>query len=229
MRWGSLLLAMMLFDGSARAAPDCPVGDDMRGQAECIHDQMSPQVIDRLYRLALSAVNGKLDPDDVPADFLYIAEEAGEAARRKGPKPLLQMASSGEASKTVFAARAITAYMDAVHHGYSHRSRFDGKGDAGLYADAKRILRPSCKRLAAHSSRFIRAEGDRCLREIDPVPPLPDADLTGFGAVPLSSGRGGLAGSKAGAIDAAPPSVRAPRTSAASPKTGPQTPGTKTR
>lgn len=214
-----MLAVMMTSAGSARAAADCPAGGDVRSQAECIDDQMSPDVIDKLYRLALSTVEGKLDPDHVPSDFIYIAEEAGETARRKGPKPLVEMASSTDVSKLVFTAHAITAFVDAVRDGYSHRAKFDGKGDAKLFASAKRVLPASCKRLAAHDNRFIRDEGERCLREINPVRPVPSSwfekpDLTGVEAVPLSSGRGGLHGSPEGAIDAGGgPASRAPRTS----------------
>jgi TPR repeat protein len=174
MRSGSLLLAIMMMAGTARAAKwsGCPPGDYARSQAECITEQMSPDVIDKLYRLALSTVDGKLDPDHVPSDFLYIAEEAGEAARLKGPNPLIEMANSSDVSKLTFAAPAIARFVEAVHDGYSHRARFDLKGDAKLYADAQRILREPCKRLAARENRFIRTEGERCLRELDP-PVLP--------------------------------------------------------
>ena len=217
MRSGSLILAIMMIAGSASAALDCPTGDDVRSQAECVHDQMSPDVIDKLYRLALSTVNGKLDPGEVPADFLYVAEEAGEAARRKSPKPLVEMASSRDISKLVFAARAITTFVDAVRHGWSHKNRFDDNGDAKLFADAKPALRAPCKRLAAHDNKFLSDEGKRCLSAIDPTPGPPpigglnDVDFSGVGAVPVSSGRGGLRAS---------PPRDAARTSRPSRKTG---------
>ena len=193
MRSGSLLVAIMMIAGTARAAKwsGCPPGDYARSQAECITEQMSPDVIDKLYRLALSTVEGKLDPDHVPSDFLYIAEEAGEAARLKGPNPLMEMANSSDVSKLVFAARAITTFVAAVHDGDSHRDRFDSKGDAKLSADAQRILREPCKHLAAHENRFIRTDGERCLSEIAPRPRLPPpADLSDFRAVPVSAGGG---------------------------------------
>ena len=170
MRSGSLLIAIMMIAGTARAAKwgGCPPGDYARSQAECITEQMSPDVIDKLYRLALSTADGKLDPDHVPSDFLYIAEEAGEAARLKGPKPLIEMASSSDVSKLVFAAPALARFVEAVRDGYSHRARFDSKGDAKLYADTKPSLRAVCKQLAARDERSVRVEGQRCLRELDP-------------------------------------------------------------
>src|SRR4051812_12573391 len=103
MRSGWLLLAVTMIAGTPRAAKwgGCPPGDYARSRAECITEQMSPDAIDKLYRLALSTVDGKLDPDHAPSDFLYIAEEAGEAARLKGPKPLIEMANSNDVSKVV--------------------------------------------------------------------------------------------------------------------------------
>src|SRR5689334_15516117 len=65
-------------------------------------------------------------------------EEAGEAARRQGAKPLVAMVGSSDPGKLIFAARAITAYVDALRWGHSHRERFDD-GDAKQFADAKRI------------------------------------------------------------------------------------------
>ena len=143
----------------------------MRDRADSIGDHLPPDAIDKLYRLALSTVHGEFDPDEAPADFIYIAEEAGEAARRTGPKPLVEMAGSDDVSQVVFAARAITAFVDAVRHGESHGDRFDGKGDAKLYAEAKRVLREPCKRLATHDKSFVRGEGARCLTQIDPARP----------------------------------------------------------
>jgi hypothetical protein len=230
MRSGSLLLAMMMIGGGAHAA-DCTAAGNARSQAECVHDQMSPDVIDRLYRLAMLTVHrGKLDTGHA-SDFIYIAEEAGEAARRTGPKPLLEMASSHEISKVFFAAHAITAFVGAVHHGYSHRNLFDEHGDAKLYADAKRVVRLPCKRFAAHDDIPIRAEGDRCLREIDQARPDlsslfsgPPPDFSDVRAVPLSAG-GGLRGSPEGAIDASGPTPREVRVSkAASKKRDPSSP-----
>ena len=127
MRSGSLLLAMMMIAGGVRAAGDRSRVRTVRDQADSIGDQLPPDAIDKLYRLALSTVHGEFDPDEAPADFIYIAEEAGEAARRTGPKRLVEMAGSDDVSKVVFAARAITAFVDAVRHGESHGSRFDGK------------------------------------------------------------------------------------------------------
>jgi len=240
MRWGSPLLAMivtMMVGGGARAAADCPAGDDVRSTAECIHDQMSPKVIDKLYRLALSTVKGKLDPDDVPADFLYVAEEAGEAARRPGhgsdAKPLVAMASSNDAGKLAFAARAITAYVDAVRHGTSHRQRFDGE-DAKLYADAKQVLSAPCRRLAARDERFLRAEGERCLSAFKPVPRLPvdglEAELGGLRGVDLRVGAPGGLRASTGAAPAGPrPAAPAPRASRPSRKAGPPSPGADAR
>ena len=190
---------------------------------------MSPDVIAKLYRLALSTVHGKLDTGHA-SDFIYIAEEAGEAARRKGSKPLLEMASSHELSKVFFAAHAINAFIDAVHHGYSHRDRYRDEGDAKLYAEAKRVVRRPCKRLAAHQDMPTRVEGDGCLREIDQPRldwysaskgPPPDF-FSNFHAVPLSAGSGGLRGSPEGAMDAGGPTPREARASkAASKKQGP--------
>jgi hypothetical protein len=216
MRSGSLLVAMMMLAG-ARAAADCPAGGDVLRQAECVHDQMSPDVIDKLYRLALSTVHGKLDTGHA-SDFIYIAEEAGEAARRKGPKPLLEMARSHELSKVFFAAHAINAFIDAAHHGYSHRDRYRDDGDAKLYAEAKRVVRAPCKRLAANADMPIRVEGDGCLREID-QPRLdwysaatgPPPDMSNVRAVPLSAGGSGLRGTSEGAIDTAGPPPAGPR------------------
>jgi hypothetical protein len=227
------LLALMMIAGSARAATDCPAGDDVRSQAECVHDQMSPDVIDKLYRLALSTLNGKLDPGEVPQDFLYIAEEAGEAARRKGPKPLVEMARSGDMSKLAFAARALTAFLDAVRHGHSHRHRFEDDGDAKLYADAKRVLRAPCKRLAAHDNEFLRAEGERCLRDLAPKSPLSqffdgsNADFSGVRGVPVSSGGGLRSGSPGSSLSSRP--APAPRASKPSRKTGPPSQETEAR
>jgi hypothetical protein len=171
MRSGWLLLAMTMIAGGARAAQDCATVTYLRSRAECIDDQMSPDVIDRLYQLALSTVHGKFDPDHLPEDFVYIAEEAGEAARRiKNPKPLVEMASSDEVTKVVFAARAITAFVDAVQDGFSHRPQLDDKGDTKQFAAAKPTLRAPCKRLAAHDNRLVREEGERCLKEIDRTP-----------------------------------------------------------
>jgi hypothetical protein len=195
MRWGSAWLATLMIAGSARAAVPCPQGDDLRTRAECVTEQKSPDVIDKLYRMALTAVIGDLDPDNVPSDFIYIAEEAGEAARLNGAQPLVEMASSRDVSKVVFAAHALAAYVPAVRYGDSHRYRFKGEGDAKLYAKAKVLVRPPCTQLAAHDNRFIRDEGERCLRGIDPeklVPPPeppPPGDFTG---VELASGKGGL-------------------------------------
>ena len=95
LRWGWLLMSVMIARG-AHAAPDCQAEDGVRSEAECVHDAMAPEVIDQLYRLALSGAPGKLDPRQPPQDFLYVAEEAGEAARRKGLKPLLELAKSGQ-------------------------------------------------------------------------------------------------------------------------------------
>jgi hypothetical protein len=203
-RPGSLWLALMMIAGGARAAADCPAVDGVRSQAECIHDQMAPDVIDRLYRLALSTVDGKLDPRHVPMDFRYIAEEAGETAGRTGPKPLIEMASSADLGKLAFAARAINAFLDAVHDGHSHRSQYQGKDNPKLYADAKPVLRAPCKHLAASDNTFVRNEGEICLRQVDPPPPLPwsgadgpeDAmrslrETVGTPAT-VSSGQGGL-------------------------------------
>jgi hypothetical protein len=224
MRSGPLLLALMMIAGGARAAADCPVGGNVRSQAECLHDQLSPDVIGKLYRLALSTVHGKLDTGHA-SDFIYIAEEAGEAARRKGPRPLLFMASSHELSKVFFAAHAITAFLNAAHHGYSHRDRYRDDGDAKLYAEAKQIVRAPCKRLAAHEDASISAEGDGCLRQID-QPPLdwysaatgPPPDMGNIRAIPLSAGGGGLRGSPEGAIHAGGPTPREVRASKAASK-----------
>jgi hypothetical protein len=234
MRPGSLLLAMAMamIAGSARAAADCSAEAGVRSQAECVHDQMAPDVIDKLYNLALSTVNGKLDSGDVPADFLYVAEEAGEAARRKSPKPLLEMASFRDPGKLAFAARGITTFVDSVRYGWSHRGRFGGEGDAKLFADAKSILRAPCKRLAAHDNAFVSAEGKRCLSAIDPAPAPPiggleNADFTGVRAVPVSSGRGGLRASPP--RDAARSAAPAPQTSKPSRKIAPKDQGTGAR
>jgi hypothetical protein len=228
MRWASPLVAMivmMMVAGGAGAAADCPTGDDVRGTAECIHDQMPPDVIEKLYRLALSTVNGKLDPEDVPADFRYIAEEAGEAARRKTPKPLVAMASSNDVGKLAFAARAITAYVDAVRYGHSHRQRFDGE-DTKQFAGAKKILSAPCKRLAAQDNRFVRAEGERCLSAFKTLPRFPvdgpEAELGGLRAVDLKVGAPGGLRASSGATPA-PPTAKPSR------KPGPQSPGTDAR
>jgi hypothetical protein len=197
MRWAPLVVVTMLA-GSARAATDCQAEGDVRSQAECIHDALAPDVITKLYRLALSTVRGRLDTRNPPADFLYIAEEAGEAARRKDPKPLVEMAASDDPSSLVFAARAITTFLAAAQDGTSHRYRFAGKGDARVFADAKPTLRAPCKRLAAHADGFLRAEGERCLGELDQprLPPLSGRLGDDLGppvtGVDVASGRGGL-------------------------------------
>lgn len=221
MRSGSLLVAMMMLAG-ARAAAVCPAGGNVLRQAECIHDQMSPDVIGKLYRLALSTVHRKLDTGHA-SDFIYIAEEAGEAARRKGPKPLLEMARSHELSKVFFAAHAINAFIDAAHHGYSHRDRYRDDGDAKLYAELKRVVRGPCKRFAAHEDPNIRAEGGACLREIDQ--PRMDWYSAATGPPPdmsnvrrISEGGSGLRGTPEGAIDGPVPSPRGPRASKAASK-----------
>jgi hypothetical protein len=223
MRSAPLLLATMMLAGGARAAADCPAEGNVQRQAECLHDQMSPDVIDKLYRLALSTVHGKLDTGHA-SDFIYIAEEAGEAARRKGPKPLLEMARSHELSKVFFAAHAIKAFINAAHHGYSHRDRYRDDGDAKLYAEAKRVVRAPCKRLAAHEDPNINAEGDGCLREIDQPPmdwysaaqgPPPDVG----NVRKISEGASGLRGTPEGAIHGPVPSPRGPRASKAASKT----------
>jgi hypothetical protein len=224
MRSGPLLVATMMLAGGARATADCPAGGDVLRQAECVHDQMSPDVIDKLYRLALSTVHGKLDTGHA-SDFIYVAEEAGEAARRKGPKPLLEMARSHELSKVFFAAHAITAYLNAAQHGYSHRDRYRDDGDAKLYAEAKRVVRAPCKRFAANEDMPIRVEGDGCLRQINqPRSDLhslfngPPPDMSDVRAVPLSAGGGSLSGSPEGAIDAHGPTSREARASKAASK-----------
>ncbi len=48
LRSGSLLLVMMMIAADARAA-DCPAGGNVQRQAECVHDQMAPDVIGKLY------------------------------------------------------------------------------------------------------------------------------------------------------------------------------------
>lgn len=197
MRSGSLLLAIMLIAGPARAAGwgGCPPGDYATSQAECITDQMAPDVIDKLYRLALTTVDGKLDPNNVPSDFLYIAEEAGEAARLKSLKPLFEMANSGDVSKIVFAARAITTFLDAVQHGWSHRNRFDEKKDAKLFANAKRILPPLCKQFAARENKLVETEGERCLDRLAPPRSLPQPEEPpAFPVHTIGDGTGGLLG-----------------------------------
>ena len=207
---GSLLLALMVAGSAQAASGDCPREDGVRRQAECIHDAMSPDVIGKLYRLALSTMRGKSDLQDPPGDFRYIAEEAGEAARRKGPKPLVEMAKSKDVRKLAFAARAMTAFLDAILDGRSHRDRFANKGDAKRLADARKRLRAPCKRLAGHDNEFLRDEGRRCLDRLD-VPFTMDlfrgGDLdTGMTLSDLvsSSGGGGLRATS-GAVGLATP------------------------
>lgn len=222
-----LVLAVVMVAGSARAA-DCQDGGSVRSQAECIADRMSPDVIDQLYRLALTTVPGQFDPDHhLPPDFSYIAREAGETARHMGPKPLVEMASSQDLRELAFAAHAIWVFVRSVHHGYSHRQPFDEQGDAKV-AEAKPTLLTPCKRLAAHHSNFISGEGDHCLREIEEVRPLRvkpeslEAEFAGLRGSCIQVGcPGGLR-----ATDLDGPRPRAHRTSKAGSKAAPKKQGT---
>ena len=226
-----LVLAIVMVAGSARAADDCQDGGSVRSQAECVADQMSPDVIDKLYGLALSTLPEEFDPDHhLPPDFSHIAQEAGEAARRTGPKPLVEMASSHDLRKLAFTAHAIWVFVRSVHHGYSHRQPFDEQGDAKV-AEAKPTLLTPCKRLAAHHSSFISGEGDRCLREIEEVhPPVPAPASESESEVEAIVGRGSCihVGCPGGlrATDLDGPRPRAHRTSKAGSKAAAKKQGT---
>lgn len=76
MRPGLLLLAMTMIASGAPAEADCPAGGNVRSQAECVHDQMSPDVIGKLYRLALSTV-------PTPRE----ARACKAASKKQGPLP----------------------------------------------------------------------------------------------------------------------------------------------
>jgi hypothetical protein len=148
-------------------AGDCDQQEDIRQKAECIHDALMPDVITQLLRLAISTTHGRLTNEPPSNDFLYIAEEAGEAARRAGVQPIIGLATSKDTNKVVFAARAIGAFLDAVELGYSHNRRFNGEGDPELFARARDVLRGPCDRLAKHRNSMVQAEGKRCLGEIN--------------------------------------------------------------
>lgn len=211
----SLLCLTMLVPTMAAQAADCDGLEDVRQKAECIHDTLAPDVVLRLLRLAISTVHG--DPTKVPPsnDFLYIAEEAGEAARRTELRPLVGLASSTDLTKVVFAARAIGSFLDAVEHGFSHNRRFDGKGAPEIFAKARKVLRGPCKRLAKHKSATVQADGKRCLDAIDRDAEAmgrllsEPASFQGIGPVEVGAGGGHLGGIR----------VDAPRTTRASKRT----------
>jgi hypothetical protein len=164
-----VLLSVLMCGGTSPAIADtCRAEDGVRLQAECIHGKLAPDVFSQLYKLALAVLPAEAEIRVLPRDFFYVAEEAGEAARRKGTKMLVKMASSEDFREAAFAARAITAFVDAVRDGSSHLDRFGGKGDAQLLERSKRELRPLCRRLVHHRNDEVRGEGQRCLMSIDP-------------------------------------------------------------
>jgi TPR repeat protein len=200
MRIGTIVIASLWAGSGLAAEPDCS-REDVRHQAECLTDASPPGVIARLYQLAVASLHGKPAAGDFPEDFLYIAEEAGEAARRQGLKPLVQMTASTELAQLAFSGRAITAYLDSVEHGYSHNHRFGDKGDEKLFAEAKTGLAAPCKRLAKHQDKAVQEEGRRCLQVVERpnLPAISVADLDKeFAGVGEPTGGGSLGGIRAG-------------------------------
>jgi hypothetical protein len=188
----------------AARAGDCDHQEDVRQQAECIHDRLMPDGIMQLLRLALSTTDGHAADAPASNDFLYIAEEAGEAARRTGLQPVIDLVTAKDIRKVLFAARAIGAFLDAVEHGYSHNRRFDGKGDPELFAKARKVLRGPCDRLAKHKSSMVQTEGKRCLGAInrDQAAAMgkllsEPATFQGIGPVPVGGSGSNLRGIRA--------------------------------
>jgi hypothetical protein len=166
MRAALFLFLAVLLPASVARASECDEQQDVRLKAECITDARKPDAITQLLRLALASVKGRESSEVPNNDFLYVAEEAGESARRFGFRPLVELAGSKDTDKAAFAARAITAFLDAVKKGYSHNSRFNGEGDPKMFAKAREALRDSCERLAKHRNAGVQADGKRCLEEI---------------------------------------------------------------
>jgi hypothetical protein len=176
-------LLLFLLSVAPERPPECDGIEDVRGRAECLHTAKGQDVAGKLFRLAVFSLQGKAFVDAfVNADFLYVAEEAGEAARGGGPESIIRLATAKDPDSVVFAARAITAYLGAVEHGYSHTLRFQNRGDKDQFAVARNKLSAPCKRLAKHPLPFVREEARRCLDTITPKPAIPDqVDFKGIG------------------------------------------------
>jgi hypothetical protein len=198
-----LVCLAVLLPASRVRAGECDEQQEVRWKAECITDAHKPDAIAQLLRLALATTKGSASQKPPSSDFLYVAEEAGEAARHLGFRPLVELAAAKDRNKAIFAARALTAFLDAVKNGYSHNRQFNGEGDPKMFAKAQEALRAPCVRLSKHENAGVQADGKRCLDEIRGGPGLggllsKPTDLQGIGPAPAGGPGSRLGGIRGG-------------------------------